>query len=57
MPACMHALLVDSDLQSTYCEEKNFIRLKTNNKSTGEALQQPADYLKNRTEYTTECQL
>jgi hypothetical protein len=31
------------------------LRLKTNNKSTGEA--QSAKYLKSRTDYTTQCQL
>jgi hypothetical protein len=34
--------------------QKN-LRLKTNNKSTGEA--QSANYLKSRTDYTTQCQL
>jgi hypothetical protein len=37
--------------------KKKNLRLKTNNKSTGEA--QPANYLKNRTltDYTTQCQI
>jgi hypothetical protein len=36
--------------------QKNIFRLKTDNKSTGEA--QPAKYLKSRrTDYTTQCQL
>jgi hypothetical protein len=34
---------------------KKNLRLKTNNKSTGEA--QSANYLKSRTDYTTQCQL
>jgi hypothetical protein len=34
---------------------KKNLRLKTNNKSTGEA--QSANYLKSRTDYTTKCQL
>jgi hypothetical protein len=36
--------------------DKKNLRLKTDmNKSTGEA--QPANYLKNRTDYTAKCQL
>jgi hypothetical protein len=35
--------------------KKKNLRLKTNNKSTGEA--QSANYLKSRTDYTTQCQL
>jgi hypothetical protein len=34
---------------------KKNLRLKTNNKPTGEA--QSANYLKSRTDYTTQCQL
>jgi hypothetical protein len=34
---------------------KKNLRLNTNNKSTGEA--QSANYLKSRTDYTTQCQL
>jgi hypothetical protein len=36
-------------------KKKKNLRLKTNNKSTGEA--QSANYLKSRTDYTTQCQL
>jgi hypothetical protein len=36
-------------------EKKKNLRLKTNNKSTGEA--QSANYLKSPTDYTTQCQL
>jgi hypothetical protein len=35
---------------------KKNLRLKTNNKSTGEA-QYSANYLKSQTDYTTKCQL
>jgi hypothetical protein len=42
---------------NSYCNKLNKnLRLKTNNKSTGEA--QSANYLKSRiTDYTTQCQL
>jgi hypothetical protein len=36
-------------------KKKKNLRLKTKNKSTGEA--QSANYLKSRTDYTTQCQL
>jgi hypothetical protein len=36
-------------------DNKKNLRLKTNNKSTGVA--QSANYLKSRTDYTTQCQL
>jgi hypothetical protein len=42
------------DALSANLMKKN-LRLKTNNKSTGEA--QSANYLKSRTDYTTQCQL
>jgi hypothetical protein len=35
--------------------KKKNLRLKTNNKSTGEA--QSANYLKSRTDYTSQCQI
>jgi hypothetical protein len=40
---------------STHIKKKKNLRLTTNNKSTGEA--QSANYLKSRTDYTTQCQL
>jgi hypothetical protein len=41
--------------QHRHVEKKKNLRLKTNNKSTGEA--QSANYLTRRTDYTTQCQL
>jgi hypothetical protein len=40
----------------TVYKKKNF-RLKTNNESTGDQAGQSANYLKSRTDYTTQCQL
>jgi hypothetical protein len=47
--------LLNSCLSLLGKKKKKNLRLKTNNKSTGEA--QPANYLKSRTDYTAECQL
>jgi hypothetical protein len=41
-------------VRSVSVPQKKNLRLKTNNKSTGEA--QSANYLKSRTDYTTQCQ-
>jgi hypothetical protein len=45
-------------LELLFCSalEKKNLRSKTNNMSTGDQAQ-PANYLKNRADYTAECQL
>jgi hypothetical protein len=52
---CMHACSCNIIASSYILKKKKNLRLKTNNKSTGKA--QSANYLKSRTDYTTQCQL